>query len=80
MSNRIRPQVSFNLDKQVERTLYEKIVAIDPNFSNAAKHIFFAYFFPPGGNQNQAQMIPTQNTTTEPPEEQFEELEGLPVF
>ncbi|WP_028778554.1 hypothetical protein [Shimazuella kribbensis] len=79
--SRVRPQVSFNLNSQLERNLYEKIKEIDPdNFSNAAKHIFFAYFFPPGGGSQP--IIPSQpeSVIVEEPEEQFEELEGLPMF
>jgi hypothetical protein len=79
MSNRTRPQISFNLDNQLERTLYEKVKEVDStNFSNAVKYILFAYFFPPGGNHNQAQK--DQLPIVAEPEEQYEELEGLPIF
>ncbi len=81
MSNRTRPQVSFNLNNKLDKTLYDKIMELDSNFSNAAKYIFFAYFFPAGGNQDQSQKTASNNITDQPEEEeQFEGLEGLPMF
>lgn len=77
VSNRKRPQVTFNMNSTIEADLYNKVHALNPeSISDAIKYVLFAYFYPPGGGQISQQSMLVENLYQE--EEILDDVSGLP--